>query len=159
MRNYVLMIIFTALLISSVSTHASEALALKTVEDLYHGSLNLKNNKRDFDNNTLLEKASTVQLQKLWKADQDLIKRTNELGCIDYDLMWLNDGGSNNGKLSFKALGNDQVIVHIGESTGLKARSLIYQMQCNDQFCKVNDLILENDVSFKRVLSECLSVS
>lgn len=159
MKNRHHIIILSALSILSGSAKADDTLAMKTVQELYHSSLKVRKHTATLDRNALLEKVSTAELQKLFKADHELVKRTGELGCIDYDLMWLTDGQVESAPLSFKAEANNQVTVHIGESKGLKERSLSYQMQCDTESCKVSDLFLENDVSFKRILGECLSIS
>ncbi|AOA58331.1 hypothetical protein BFG52_08170 [Acinetobacter larvae] len=137
--------------------NADDAGPIRTIQALYSHSMEMNKHFRDYDSNNLLAKFATKDLKQLFIADDQLMERTGELGCIEIDLMWLTNGDAEGAELFLEQIDDRHVAVVIGQTEDMESRSLIYQMDCDGAACKINDLIIGGEFSFKQGLAECLS--
>lgn len=141
----------------STASIADDALPIQTIQSLYSHSMEMSKHFNGFDNTQLLSKFSSPSLKRIFERDEQLVNRDNDLGCIEFDVMWLTNAGGVGAPLYMQQYDYKYIFVGIGEKDGLEPRSLTYEMSCNADACVIDDILLgEEKESFKENMNRCL---
>ncbi|WP_158667165.1 hypothetical protein [Vitreoscilla sp. C1] len=139
----------------SMNSSADDALPIQTIQSLYSHSMEMSKHIEHFSNNELLVKFATPSLKKVFNADSAYVSKSKELGCLDHDVMWQTNDSAEGANLYLQQVDYKFIVVGIGATEGLEARSITYEMSCNANECKIDDLWYE-DQSFKEGMTACL---
>ena len=130
------------------SVYAGQNLPIETVKQMYQES-------RELEDTNILAKYADKHLGQTLKRMEKVFTDSGMVCGYDYDVLWHSQDPEYHRKLTFTQLPNQQVKVDLAKTELTKAETLIYQLNCQSNRCKVSD-VLENGRSLKqKILRSC----